>query len=152
LGPIRSIPGDKIFLAQLADAPNLHLDALSWSRHFHCFPGQGELPVAAFCEAVAVAGYGGPLSLEIFHDQFRAADTGRIAADGKRSLILLRDRLTHAGFDNPENFKALPAKTSCLKIEFIEFAPGEDSASTMRKLFAAMGFTLSGRHISKSVE
>jgi 4-hydroxyphenylpyruvate dioxygenase len=152
LDPIRSIPGDKIFLVQLADAPNLHLDALSWSRHFRCFPGQGELPVAAFCEAVAATGYEGPLSLEIFNDQFRAGGTGRIAVDGKRSLILLDDRLARAGFDKRENSKGLPAKTSCLKVEFIEFALDEESAGAVRKLFAAMGFALAGRHISKSVE
>ena len=44
--PIQSIPADKIFLVQLADAPKLGLDVLSWSRHFRCFPGQGDLPVA----------------------------------------------------------------------------------------------------------
>ena len=45
--PIQSIPADKIFLVQLADAPKLGLDVLSWSRHFRCFPGQGDLAVAA---------------------------------------------------------------------------------------------------------
>ena len=49
--PSRSIPADKIFLVQLADAPKLDLDVLSWSRHFRCFPGQGDLPVADFMEA-----------------------------------------------------------------------------------------------------
>jgi 4-hydroxyphenylpyruvate dioxygenase len=152
LDPIRSIPGDKIFLVQLADAPNLHLDALSWSRHFRCFPYQGELPVAAFCEAVAATGYAGPLSLEIFNDQFRAGAAGRIAADGRRSLILLDDHLACSGFAAPEHFKALPAKTSCRQIEFIEFALDDDGAREMRKLFSAMGFAFSGKHISKSVE
>src|SRR3977135_3492809 len=37
---IESIPADKIFLVQLADAPKLGLDVLSWSRHFRCFPSQ----------------------------------------------------------------------------------------------------------------
>jgi 4-hydroxyphenylpyruvate dioxygenase len=152
LDPVRSIPGDKIFLVQLADAPNLHLDALYWSRHFRCFPGQGELPVAAFCGAVAATGYHGPLSLEIFNDQFCAGNAGRIAADGKRSLILLDGHLARESFDKPENFKGLPAKTSRHKVEFIEFALEDENACAVRKLFAAMGFTLSGRHISKSVE
>ena len=43
---ITSIPADKIFMVQLADAPKLDLDILSWSRHFRCFPGQGDLPLA----------------------------------------------------------------------------------------------------------
>jgi sugar phosphate isomerase/epimerase len=55
--PIQSIPADKIFLVQLADAPKLGLDVLSWSRHFRCFPGQGDLAVAPFVEAVLATGY-----------------------------------------------------------------------------------------------
>ncbi len=89
--PIQSIPADKIFLVQLADAPKLGLDVLSWSRHFRCFPGQGDLPVAPFVEAVLATGYAGPLSLEIFNDQFRAGSAVRTATDGLRSLILLED-------------------------------------------------------------
>src|SRR6476619_8362929 len=58
--PVRamaSIPGDKIFLVQLADAPKLELDILSWSRHFRSFPGQGDLPVGEFMQAIAATGY-----------------------------------------------------------------------------------------------
>src|SRR5262245_43886845 len=32
--PIAELPGDRIFFAQLADAPIMRLDPLSWSRHF----------------------------------------------------------------------------------------------------------------------
>ena len=90
---IQSIPADRIFLVQLADAPKLGLDVLSWSRHFRCFPGQGDLPVGAFMDAVAATGYSGPLSLEIFNDQFRSGSPVRTATDGLRSLILLEDEL-----------------------------------------------------------
>src|SRR6201982_576041 len=72
---IAAIPADKIFLVQLADAPQLDLDVLSWSRHFRCFPGQGNLRVSDFVAAVDATGYNGPLSLEIFNDQFRAQST-----------------------------------------------------------------------------
>jgi 4-hydroxyphenylpyruvate dioxygenase len=71
LKPIYAIPGDRIFLVQLADAPWLEMDVLSWSRHFRCFPGQGDMPVVDFMEAVQATGYQGDLSLEIFNDQFR---------------------------------------------------------------------------------
>eukprot|EP01035_Chromulina_nebulosa_P034494 gene34494-46282_t len=90
---IASIPADKIFLVQLADAPKLGLDVLPWSRHFRCFPGQGDLPVTGFMEAVMATGYSGPWSLEIFNDQFRAGSAARTATDGLRSLILLKDQL-----------------------------------------------------------
>lgn len=94
--PVRamaSIPGDKIFLVQLADAPKLELDILSWSRHFRSFPGQGDLPVGEFMQAIAATGYSGPWSLEIFNDQFRAGSAAQTAVDGLRSLILLQDQL-----------------------------------------------------------
>ena len=86
---ITAIPADKIFLVQLADAPQLDLDVLSWSRHFRCFPGQGNLPVAEFMRAVDATGYNGPLSLEIFNDQFRAQSTREVAIDAMRSLVLM---------------------------------------------------------------
>src|SRR6516165_3356352 len=89
VGPIRAIPGDRIFLVQLADAPQLELDVLSWSRHFRCFPGQGNLPIADFMRAIATTGYKGALSLEIFNDQFRAQSTKEVAIDAMRSLLLL---------------------------------------------------------------
>jgi len=67
-----AVPRDRIFLVQLADAPILEMDFLSWSRHFRNFPGQGEFPMLAFMEALRQTGYDGLLSLEIFNDQFRA--------------------------------------------------------------------------------
>lgn len=45
---IARLPADRLFFVQLADAPRLSMDALSWSRHFRNFPGQGQLPVADF--------------------------------------------------------------------------------------------------------
>src|SRR3954467_4852538 len=93
VGAMRSIPADKIFLVQLAAAPKLGLEILAWSRHYRNFPGQGDLPVGAFMEAIAATGYSGPLSLEIFNDQFRSGSAARTAGDGMRSLILLQDEL-----------------------------------------------------------
>src|SRR5690606_27623367 len=54
---IRSIPGDRIFIVQLADAPRLEMDLLSWSRHYRNMPGEGDLPVTGFMAAVAATGY-----------------------------------------------------------------------------------------------
>ena len=42
---IAAIPGDKIFFLQMADAPRLAMDVLQWSRHYRCFPGQGQFDV-----------------------------------------------------------------------------------------------------------
>ncbi|MGH6806529.1 MAG: sugar phosphate isomerase/epimerase family protein, partial [Ensifer adhaerens] len=38
---IRSIPKEKIFIIQLADAPLINMDLLYWSRHFRNMPGEG---------------------------------------------------------------------------------------------------------------
>src|SRR6185369_7385927 len=93
LTPMRAIPGDRIFLVQLADAPWLEMDVLNWSRHFRCFPGQGDMPLLDFMGAVAATGYQGDLSLEIFNDQFRAGSPRSVAVDGQRSLVYLMDQL-----------------------------------------------------------
>ena len=70
---IAAVPPEKLFFVQLADAPRLSMDVLSWSRHHRNFPGQGALDVTGFLRAVLASGYRGPLSLEVFNDHFRAA-------------------------------------------------------------------------------
>jgi 4-hydroxyphenylpyruvate dioxygenase len=147
---IESIPADKIFLVQLADAPKLGLDVLSWSRHFRCFPGQGDLPVADFMKAVRTTGYAGPLSLEIFNDQFRAGSAVRTATDGLRSLILLDDQLVESS-PNASAAK-LQRRARSRGVGFIEFAVGETKARDLSALFAKLGFRKTGAHRSKDVE
>jgi 4-hydroxyphenylpyruvate dioxygenase len=147
---IQSIPADKIFLVQLADAPKLGLDVLSWSRHFRCFPGQGDLPVAAFMEAVQATGYSGPLSLEIFNDQFRSGSAVRTATDGLRSLILLEDQLAEKSPN--ESAAKLQPKAQSRGVGFIEFAVGEAKARDLSALLGELGFRRTGSHRSKDVE
>ena len=150
VGAIRSIPGDRIFLVQLADAPRLDLDLLSWSRHFRCFPGQGDLPILVFMEAVAATGYEGPISLEIFNDQFRAGSTGRVAVDGLRSLLVLQDELAAASPAPPT--ARLPPRSETRGVGFIEFAVDEGTAGDLAALFRQLGFRRTGQHTSKAVE
>ena len=147
---IGSIPADKIFMVQLADAPKLDLDVLSWSRHFRCFPGQGDLPLLGFLEAVAATGYAGPLSLEIFNDQFRAGSAARTASDGMRSLILLQEQLAGKMPQAPQ--EVLEPKTRSRGVGFIEFAVNEAKAGALAGLFGQLGFRRTGRHRSKAVE
>jgi 4-hydroxyphenylpyruvate dioxygenase len=156
IGPdsIRSIPGDRIFLVQIADAPMLEMDLLSWSRHFRNMPGQGDMDIARFLSAVGATGYGGYLSLEIFNDQFRAGSARQVAVDGHRSLIAVLDEVARHDPDikrkpAPE---PLAARANLLGTEFIEFAVDEESAADLAQLFSALGFRRRGRHISKDVE
>jgi 4-hydroxyphenylpyruvate dioxygenase len=145
LSTIRSIPGDRIFLVQLADAPRLELDVLSWSRHHRSFPGQGDLPISEFMEALAATGYAGPLSLEIFNDEFRAGLANSVAVDGYRSLALLEDKYAPAS-------QKLPSRTRTHGVGFIEFAVDRARGTELTALLSQLGFVLTGKHRSKSVE
>jgi 4-hydroxyphenylpyruvate dioxygenase len=151
LKALRSIPRDRVFLVQIADAPLLEMDFLSWSRHFRNFPGQGELPLLEFMDALLATGYEGVLSLEIFNDQFRGGSARGVAIDGHRSLIYLFDQLRERTGRLPEGAVALPRRPNCLGTEFIEFAIDEATAPSFTGLLAGLGFSLTGRHISKSV-
>src|SRR6185295_9476392 len=151
LGAIRSIPRYRVFLVQIADAPMLEMDYLSWSRHYRNFPGQGELPLQEFMQALLATGYDGLLSLEIFNDQFRAGSPRSLAIDGHRSLIYLLDQIrAHTG--NSSKLPAqLPPRSRCLGTEFIEFAIDEGSAKQFESVLAGLGFRRAGLHKSKSV-
>jgi 4-hydroxyphenylpyruvate dioxygenase len=150
VGSIRSIPREKIFVVQLADAPKLELDLLSWSRHFRSMPGQGDLPVVEFMAAVRTTGYDGVVSLEIFNDQFRAGSANAVAIDGKRSLIYLDDQVSKLTGSRPGVAEA-PPRAPCSGVEFIEFAVDEESAMRLESLISALGFQQTGRHKSKDV-
>ncbi len=149
---IASIPGERIFFVQLADAPILKFDLLSWSRHFRCFPGQGALPVMDFVRSVMESGYSGPLSLEIFNDDFRAAPPRPTAVDGMRSLMLIEEELSaEAAPKAPARMLLPPASPDCHGFEFVEFAVDADTRPRLAQMFSAMGFAEAGKHRSKDV-
>ena len=141
-GLAEAVPAEKLFFVQLADAPRLSMDPLSWSRHFRSFPGQGELPVADFLRDALAAGYRGPLSLEIFNDEFRSAPARRIARDGLRGLIWAEAAAGAA---------ALPAPPALSGIEFVEFAVDGAAAADLGAFLGTLGFRVAGRHRSKAV-
>ncbi|MGY2401635.1 3-dehydroshikimate dehydratase QuiC [Pseudomonas sp. SDO5271_S396] len=153
---IAEIPGDKIFFVQMADAPILAMDVLEWSRHFRCFPGQGEFDLAGFLAPILQSGYTGPLSLEIFNDGFRAAPTRANAADGLRSLLYLeektRERLQQNAPAQPlEMLFDTPAASAYDGIEFLEFAVDESLGAKLTHWLERLGFVKAGQHRSKSV-
>jgi 4-hydroxyphenylpyruvate dioxygenase len=140
---IADVPAEKLFFVQLADAPKLAMDSLSWSRHFRNFPGQGQLPVADFLRSVLDAGYQGPLSLEIFNDEFRAAPARLIARDGLRSLLLIEAEAGATTLPPPPRFDG---------IEFIEFAVDDEAARRLGEQLRDLGLHYVGRHRSKAVD
>jgi 4-hydroxyphenylpyruvate dioxygenase len=140
---IADLPADKLFFVQLADAPRLAMDPLSWSRHFRNFPGQGQLAVDNFLRAVLACGYQGPISLEIFNDEFRAAPARLTARDGLRSLILT---------ESDAGAQTLPAPPRFDGVEFLEFAVDEETGRELGEFLRALGFRHAGHHRSKAVD
>ena len=147
---MRSIPGDRIFLVQLADAPWLDMDVLSWSRHFRCFPGQGDMPLLDFMQALRATGYDGALSLEIFNDQFRAGSPRSVAVDGMRSLLYLMDQMGRKG-DTAPDVPKMPPRAQCIGVEFIEFAVDDRTADELERFISGLGFYKAAQHKSKAV-
>lgn len=143
IGAIARLPAAKIFFVQLADAPLLASDPLSWSRHHRNFPGQGDLDVVGFMRAVFAAGYEGPLSLEIFNDAFRATAPQLTARDGMRSLVFAE---AEAGG------RPLPALPTISGVEFVEFAVDDTSGAALADFLGRLGFAHAGHHRSKAVD
>ncbi len=148
---IRAIPGDRIFIVQLADAPRIDMDLLYWSRHFRNMPGEGDLDVTGFMRAVAATGYDGPLSLEIFNDQFRGGSPRSIAVDGRRSLVNLMDRVRRAEPALAIPVPDMPDRIEVTGVEFVEFAADEREAEELGALLATMGFSPAARHRNRAV-
>ncbi|MBH3432583.1 MULTISPECIES: 3-dehydroshikimate dehydratase QuiC [Pseudomonas] len=154
---IADIPGEKIFFVQMADAPVLAMDVLEWSRHFRCFPGQGEFDLAGFLAPILRSGYQGPLSLEIFNDGFRAAPTRANAADGLRSLLYLEEKTRRlleqdaAPAGDPGILFAPPPASRYDGVEFLEFAVDENLGARLGNWLEKLGFARAGEHRSKAV-
>ncbi len=159
---IADIPGEKIFFMQLADAPRLDMDVLTWSRHFRCFPGQGDFDVAGFALKALEAGYAGPLSLEIFNDEFRGSSARRTAEDGRRSLRFLEEEMRRRSQAEvmPESQRRWLKRADLLDpppapvlsgVAFIEFTVEGDTEAELNDWLILLGFSKAGRHRSKDV-
>jgi 4-hydroxyphenylpyruvate dioxygenase len=153
---IAAIPGDKIFFVQLADAPKLQMDVLSWSRHFRCFPGQGDFDVAGFTARAIDAGYSGPLSLEIFNDEFRAAAPSPTARDGMRSLLFLEEQIRNSPSDPAKPRRKVdlidpPPAPTIKGVSFLEFAVNDTARDELAAWLEGLGFARVGVHRWKDV-
>ncbi len=164
---IETIPGDKIAFVQIADAPKMTLDPLTWSRHYRCFPGQGEFDLAGFMASTLRAGYMGPLSLEIFNDEFRGASNRATAHDGFRSLQWLEDQTRLRLEADAQDARAEgrppprgpnvalfspPPPARLDGLSFIEFACGDPERETLGAWIKAFGFDYAGAHKTKAVD
>jgi 4-hydroxyphenylpyruvate dioxygenase len=138
---IGDIDPAKLFLVQMADAPMLEMDYLSWSRHFRNMPGQGDFALDDYARAIAKTGYDGYWSLEIFNDRFRAGSATGVAIDGYRSLQLMNDGVA----------PVMPPRVSVKGVEFIEFAASDEEAEALGAMLGALGFAPTANHRNKAV-
>jgi len=148
---IRTIPGDRIFFVQLADAPAIEMDLLYWSRHFRNMPGEGDLDLSSFMDALYATGYDGPLSLEIFNDEFRRGDAEMVARDGHRSLINLMDDLRRRSDWPSPSLPVLPERVDVADVQYVELACKPDDMSGIESLLTKVGLAKTGTHKSKVV-
>lgn len=151
---IATIPGARIGFVQIADAPKMNMDVLEWSRHYRCFPGQGDFALADFTAQVVKSGYTGPLSLEIFNDGFRGAPPAATAADGNRSLLLLQELTRDALDDADAAARPLyhpPAAPAHAGWQFLEFAVDDGARERVANWLEKLHFRRAGQHRSKDV-
>jgi 4-hydroxyphenylpyruvate dioxygenase len=146
---IADIDPARIFIVQLADAPWMQADYLSWSRHFRCMPGQGDFPLVDYVAALRRTGYAGILSLEIFNDRFRSTSAADVALAGHRSLTFLADQVARRM--TPAVSIELPPRARVRGVEFTEFAANEAEVEQLETLFTQLGFVRAGKHRSKEV-
>ncbi|THV36380.1 sugar phosphate isomerase/epimerase and 4-hydroxyphenylpyruvate domain-containing protein [Glycomyces buryatensis] len=152
---IRVIPGEKLFFLQLADAPQLSMDVLQWSRHHRLFPGQGAFDLTRFLDLVLTAGYDGPLSLEVFNDVFRQSEPHQSAIDALRSLVTLQESVTRGGSERARaraRIEDLPAPPRTEGFAFTEIGVDDRSEADVVGALAGLGFTHTAQHRSKPVQ
>ncbi|MCU1522369.1 MAG: sugar phosphate isomerase/epimerase and 4-hydroxyphenylpyruvate protein [Arthrobacter sp.] len=165
---IEGFDPDKIFFIQVADAPKLSLDVLSWSRHYRVFPGEGQFELAKFLGHAVRAGYAGPVSLEVFNDVFRQSDVERTAVDAMRSLIWLEEQTAKWLEANPAaggpeagsaaasrrrypmELATLPQVAEPAGFNFAEVRAADTGA--LETLLSQLGFASNGRHRTKNVQ
>ncbi|WP_431710335.1 bifunctional sugar phosphate isomerase/epimerase/4-hydroxyphenylpyruvate dioxygenase family protein [Glutamicibacter uratoxydans] len=149
---IAEIPGEKIFFVQLADAPVMSMDVLSWSRHYRVFPGEGGFDLENFMVHLVRSGYDGIVSLEIFNDVFRQSNVVHTALDGLRSLTWLQDRARARLAQEQDNLNlvALPTAQPALGFDYAEVRT--EDPEQIATLLWQLGFTFQGQHRRKPVQ
>jgi 4-hydroxyphenylpyruvate dioxygenase len=132
---LRSLDPDRLFFVQIADAHAAQGDDLrEWSRHTRAFPGQGVLDVAHFTREVLACGYSGPLSLEVFNDDFVVSPPKVIAHDGMASLELLRNQIAETAV-----YPSLMSAGG--DVELLEFVVEPEQYQQSCKRLLQLGFT-----------
>ncbi|MCB2100712.1 MAG: sugar phosphate isomerase/epimerase and 4-hydroxyphenylpyruvate domain-containing protein, partial [Rhodobacterales bacterium] len=149
---LAGLPADRVFTVQLSDAPDLDMGPrLKW-LHYRCFPGLGDLDIAAFVGAVAATGYAGPWSVEVFNDKLREAAARSVATSCYRAVTSLLDQAGRAGGGTGLSTDAMPDRVGVDGVAFVEFTAGTQDVEPLSAVLGQMGFQRSAKHINKRVE
>lgn len=84
LEEIRRIPPDKLWLVHVDDAPDLPPETLKDADRV--YPGLGALPLPSYFAVLAEMGYQGPVSVELFNQQYYQQPVEEIARMAYTSL------------------------------------------------------------------
>jgi 2-keto-myo-inositol isomerase len=89
--PFAAIPGERIFLVQLADYLWDLDDLIETARHRRVFPGEGNHAVAIvdLVARIERAGYHGDYSFDVVNDDYAHLPPAQVAARGRKSALWL---------------------------------------------------------------
>lgn len=146
---ITEIPASKIALVHLADAPDLDVGISHLSRHYRCFPGQGDQPVVQVVRGIDETGYDGFYSHEIYSDAFLSASGPEVAIEGRRSLEWLSAEVD--AHHSTSDAASLADATMPREIAFVEFAVESDEEGRLIEILNDIGLRETHRHRSKDV-
>ncbi len=88
---LRALPPDRVFAVQLSDAPrHAEKDMIDETLHRRALPGQGDLDLVGYLDALRTAGVRAPVGLEVFsgelHAQGARAGAGAAARTARQVL------------------------------------------------------------------
>jgi 2-keto-myo-inositol isomerase len=84
LEAIRQIPLDRLWLVHVDDAPDLPPETLKDPDRV--YPGQGALPLSTYFQILRELNYDGPVSVELFNQEYYQQPIDTIARNAYRSL------------------------------------------------------------------
>lgn len=139
---ISEIPGERIFYLQLSDAPFEATSPPLYTRPLRTFPGLGQFDMIGFVATVLSTGYQGPLSLEIFSDEFRGAPAQATARAARASLIWLEEQLSRQPGPTQQQPLAIPpAVSSSARCSYLQLNTDAASRQTLDAQLSALGLT-----------
>ena len=149
---IEHIPAEKIFFVQLADAPELGMDLLPWSRHHRAFPGEGSFEMVEFMAHSDQCRLPGPLSLEFSTTCSAKNQPGHHRGRWPTILALDPTRRPRVGPQrNPARELLTNAKIGPVEVvDHVEIST--DVPDDFGALLGALGFDFVGQHRRKSAQ